>query len=71
MNPNRRLSAILAADVVGYSRLMQQDDQATVRALTERRAIFAERVATRRGRIVNTPGDSVLAEFPSVIDAAA
>ena len=41
MNPNRRLSAILAADVVGYSRLMQQDDQATVRALTERRAIFA------------------------------
>ncbi|HEU4351229.1 MAG TPA: adenylate/guanylate cyclase domain-containing protein [Burkholderiales bacterium] len=69
MNPNRRLSAILAADVVGYSRLMQQDDQATVRALTERRAIFAERVAARRGRIVNAPGDSILAEFPSVIDA--
>jgi TolB-like protein/class 3 adenylate cyclase len=65
----RRLSAILAADVVGYSRLMQQDDQATVRALTERRAIFAERVAARRGRIVNAPGDSILAEFPSVIDA--
>ena len=69
MNPNRRLSAILAADVVGYSRLMQQDDQETVRALTERRAIFAERVAARRGRIVNAPGDSILAEFPSVIDA--
>ena len=69
MNPNRRLSAILAADVVGYSRLMQQDDQATVRALTERRAIFAERVAARRGRIVNAPGDSILAEFPSVSDA--
>jgi TolB-like protein/class 3 adenylate cyclase/lipopolysaccharide biosynthesis regulator YciM len=65
----RRLSAILAADVVGYSRLMQQDDQATVRALTERRAIFAERVAARRGRIVNAPGDSILAEFPSVLDA--
>jgi TolB-like protein/class 3 adenylate cyclase len=65
----RRLSAILAADVVGYSRLMQQDDQATVRALTERRAIFAERVAARRGRIVNAPGDSILAEFPSVTDA--
>jgi len=65
----RRLSAILAADVVGYSRLMQQDDQATVRALTERRAIFAERVPARRGRIVNAPGDSVLAEFPSVVDA--
>jgi TolB-like protein/class 3 adenylate cyclase len=65
----RRLSAILAADVVGYSRLMQQDDQATVRALTERRAVFAERVAARGGRIVNAPGDSILAEFPSVVDA--
>jgi adenylate cyclase len=65
----RKLSAILAADVVGYSRLMQQDDQATVRALTERRAIFAERAAARRGRIVNAPGDSILAEFPSVTDA--
>lgn len=69
MTATRRLSAILAADVVGYSRLMQQDDQATVRALTERRAIFAERVAARRGRIVNAPGDSILAEFPSVVDA--
>ena len=65
----RRLVAVLAADVVGYSRLMQRDDQATVRALTQRRAIFAERVAARRGRIVNAPGDSILAEFPSVVDA--
>ena len=69
MSATRRLSAILAADVVGYSRLMQQDDQATVRALTERRAIFAARVAAHRGRIVNAPGDSILAEFPSVRDA--
>jgi TolB-like protein/class 3 adenylate cyclase len=69
VTPNRRLSAILAADVVGYSRLMQQDDQATVRALTERRTIFAGCVAARGGRIVNAPGDSILAEFPSVIDA--
>ena len=69
MSSERRLSAILAADVVGYSRLMQQDDQATVRALAERRAIFAGRVAARRGRIVNAPGDSILAEFPSVVDA--
>src|SRR6266540_1646215 len=65
----RRLTAILAADVVGYSRLMQDDDQATLRDLTERRALFAERVAARRGRIVNAPGDSILAEFPSVVDA--
>jgi adenylate cyclase len=69
VNPQRRLSAILAADVVGYSRLMHQDDQATVRALTERRAIFARHVAERRGRVVNAPGDSILAEFPSVVDA--
>jgi TolB-like protein/class 3 adenylate cyclase len=69
VNSQRRLAAILAADVVGYSRLMQQDDRATVRALTERRAMFAERVAARRGRIVNAPGDSILAEFPSVVDA--
>jgi TolB-like protein/class 3 adenylate cyclase len=65
----RRLVAVLAADVVGYSRLMQQDDQATVRALTERRGVFAERVAARHGRVVNAPGDSILAEFHSVVDA--
>jgi TolB-like protein/class 3 adenylate cyclase len=65
----RRLVAVLAADVVGYSRLMQQDDQATVGALTERRRIFAERVGARRGRVVNAPGDSILAEFHSVVDA--
>ena len=69
MNSQRRLSAILAADVVGYSRLMHRDDQATVRALTERRALFAGHVAARRGRVVNAPGDSILAEFPSVVDA--
>ena len=48
---------------------MAQDDVETVRLLTERRAIFADRVAARRGRIVNAPGDSILAEFPSVVDA--
>ena len=69
MSSQRRLSAILAADVVGYSRHMQRDAQATVHALNERRAIFAERAAARGGRIVNAPGDSILAEFPSVIDA--
>jgi len=65
----RRLTAVLAADVVGYSRLMQDDDRATLRDLTERRTVFAERVAGHRGRIVNAPGDSILAEFPSVVDA--
>jgi adenylate cyclase len=65
----RRLAAVLAADVVGYSRLMQQDDAATLAALTERRALFAERVGACGGRIVNAPGDSILAEFPSVLAA--
>jgi adenylate cyclase len=65
----RRLAAVLAADVVGYSRLMQQDDQATLAALTERRRLFAERAAAHGGRVVNAPGDSILAEFPSVVAA--
>ena len=69
MSSQRRLSAILAADVVGYSRHMQRDEQATVRALNERRTIFAERAAACGGRIVNAPGDSILAEFASVVEA--
>jgi len=65
----RRLTAVLAADVVGYSRLMQSDDEATLRALTERRAVFADRVVADGGRVVDTAGDSVLAEFPSIFRA--
>ncbi len=65
----RRLAAIVAADVVGYSRLMQQDDRGTLDALTARRSLFAELAAKHRGRIVNAPGDSILAEFSSVVDA--
>jgi adenylate cyclase len=65
----RKLAAILAADVVGYSRLMQQDDQATLQALNERRALFSERVTGHGGRIVNAPGDSILSEFASVANA--
>jgi adenylate cyclase len=57
----------LHADVAGYSRLMQGDDKATVEALNERRRLFAAHVAKGDGRIVNAPGDSVLAEFPSVV----
>jgi len=60
----RRLTAILAADVVGYSRLMQDDDRATLRDLTERRAVFAAEVAAQRGRIVNAPGDAILHPAP-------
>ena len=65
----RKLTAILSADAVGYSRLMQDDEEATLRALTESRTLFADHVRENRGRIVNTPGDSVLAEFASVVDA--
>ncbi|MDQ2733469.1 MAG: adenylate/guanylate cyclase domain-containing protein, partial [Pseudomonadota bacterium] len=65
----RKLTAILCADVVGYSRLMQEDDRGTLRALVANRTLFADRVATAGGRIVNASGDSVLASFASVIDA--
>lgn len=65
----RKLVAVLAADVSGYSRLMQADDQATLRALTESRALFTARAAVHGGRVINAPGDSILAEFSSVVGA--
>jgi adenylate cyclase len=65
----RKLAAILSADVEGYSRLMGDDEVATVRAITEYRAVIASMVAARGGRVVDAPGDNVLAEFASVVDA--
>ena len=65
----RRLAAIFAADVAGYSRLMSQDEDATLRSLTDHRAIMDRLIAEHGGRIANTAGDSVLAEFPSAVDA--
>jgi len=67
----RRLTAILCADVQGYSRLMGADEEATLRALKAAQAVMHRRVAEHRGRVVNAPGDSVLAEFPSIVDAVA
>lgn len=67
----RKLTAILAADVVGYSRLMRDDHEATLEALTASREIFSTYISNHRGRIVNAPGDSILAEFASVVDAVA
>src|SRR5215469_8494799 len=67
----RRLVAILAADVEGYSRLMHGDEEATMATLSARRALVDELIAVHRGRIANTAGDSVLAEFASVLDAVA
>jgi adenylate cyclase len=65
----RRLAAIFAADVEAYSRLMGEDEAATFETLTSHRAILDGFIAEHRGRIANTAGDSVLAEFPSAVDA--
>ncbi len=65
----RRLVAIFAADVEGYSRLMAEDEVWTMDTLTSHRAILDGLIAEHRGRIANTAGDSVLAEFPSAVDA--
>ena len=65
----RRLAAILAADVAGYSRLMSQDEVGTLRTLTAYRHTVDSLIAQHRGRIANTAGDSVLSEFPSAVDA--
>src|SRR5262249_41819078 len=65
----RRLVAVFAADVEGYSRLMGADEVGTLKGLTERRAVLDKAIADHRGRIANTAGDSVLAEFGSAVDA--
>jgi adenylate cyclase len=65
----RRLAAIFAADVAAYSRLMEQDEVGTLRTLTACRQIMDRLIAEHGGRIANTAGDSVLAEFPSAVDA--
>ena len=68
--PRRRLAAILAADVVGYSRLMQADEAGTLAALKSRRAeILQPLVAKYHGRLVRLMGDGVLVEFASAVDA--
>ena len=66
----RRLAALLAADVAGYSRLMEADELGTLQALkAHRREILDPAIAAHRGRIVKTTGDGLLAEFASAVDA--
>src|SRR5262249_16884233 len=65
----RKLVAVFAADVEGYSRLMGADEVGTLKGLTERRAILDRLIGDHRGRIANTAGDRVLAEFGSSVDA--
>jgi adenylate cyclase len=65
----RKLTTIFSADVAGYSRLMGKDEAATVQTLTTYREIMAELIKQHRGRVVDSPGDNLLAEFSSVVDA--
>ena len=66
----RKLRAILSADVQGYSRLMGDDEVATVKTIIEYRETLTSLVNQYNGRVVDSPGDNVLAEFGSVVDAA-
>jgi len=66
---DRRLAAILAADIAGYSRLVAEDEEATLRALGSHRAAISELVAKHGGRIFGTAGDSVIVEFPSAVNS--
>ena len=65
----RKLTAILSADVKGYSRLMGEDEEATVRTITAYREVMTTLIQQHRGKVVDSPGDNLLAEFASVVDA--
>ena len=65
----RKLTAILSADVKGYSRLMQDDEEATVRTITAYREVMVAQISEQNGRVVDAKGDNILAEFPSVVNA--
>ena len=65
----RKLAAVFSADVAGYSRLMGENEAETVKTLTGYRKIMGEVVHQHRGRIIDSPGDNILAEFASVVDA--
>ena len=65
----RKLSAILSADVKGYSRLMEEDELGTISTLQAYREMITEVIRNYNGRVVDSPGDNLLAEFPSVVDA--
>src|SRR5210317_2497211 len=65
----RKLTAILSADVIGYSRLMREDEEATVRDIASHRVLISDIIQQHHGRVVDSPGDNILAEFASVVDA--
>ena len=66
---SRKLAAILSADVQGYSRLMGNDEVATIRTLTAYREVMTKLIEQHHGRVVDSPGDNLLAEFASAVDA--
>jgi adenylate cyclase len=65
----RKLSGILSADAVGYSRLMGEDEASTIRTLEDSKRLMSELIEQFKGRVVDAPGDNLLAEFSSVVDA--
>jgi adenylate cyclase len=65
----RRLTTLLCADVEGYARLMEADEAGTLETLRRYRAAMATLVERHDGRVINTWGDAVIAEFPSVVEA--
>ena len=65
----RKLTAILSADVKGYSRLMSEDEAGTIRTLTAYREVIANSVESHGGRVIDSPGDNLLAEFGSIVEA--
>ena len=65
----RKLTAILSADAVGYSRLMGEDEEATVRTITAYREVLSTLIQQHNGKVLDSPGDNLLAEFVSVVDA--
>src|SRR5262249_6746611 len=65
----RRLATILIADVYGYSRMMGENEERTVHILRGHRAVFDDMLKAHRGRVFNTAGDAILAEFPSAVEA--
>jgi adenylate cyclase len=65
----RKLTAIFSADVAGYSRLMAEDEMATVKTPETYREVMSTLIMQHRGRVIDSPGDNLLAEFASVVDA--
>lgn len=64
-----KLTAVFSADVAGYSRLMSEDESATVKTLETYKEVMSTLIKQHRGRVIDSPGDNLLAEFTSVVDS--